>query len=297
MLNHASIEKVALTVKITELYRYPVKSMGGHRLDSITLTEQGIPGDRCWTLKDEERGGIKGGKRFPALMGMSASLVTEPAADNPSPPAQITLADGQQLNSQDADINDRLSAAVGAPVTLWPLLPKDQLDHYRRLPAEEGQDGEAALREVFARTADEPLPDLSAFPAELFTYESPPGTYFDAFPLLILSTNALAAMAEHREESEFDIRRFRPNILVETPTAGFPEDQWAGKTGRLGNALLKFELACPRCVMTTHGFDGLPKDPRIMRALVQANGGNLGIYASVVEPGAIAVGDTLEWVE
>ena len=283
-----------MTVKITELYRYPVKSMGGHRLNTITLTEQGIPGDRCWTLKDEQRGGIKGGKRFPALMGMSADLFAEPTDENPSPPVQITLADGQQLRSQDANINEQLSAAVGATVTLWPLVPKDQLDHYRRLPAPEGQDNEAALREVFARTADEPLPDLSAFPADLFTYESPPGTYFDAFPLLIMSTSALAAMAQHRQQSTFDIRRFRPNILLDTPSQGYPEDQWAGKAGRLGGALLKFELACPRCVMTTHGFDDLPKDPGIMRALVQANGGNLGIYASVLEPGPIAVGDSLE---
>ena len=46
--------------------------------------------------------------------------------------------------------------------------------------------------------------------------------------------------------------------------------------------------------MTTHGFDALPKGPGIMRALVQANNGDLGVYASIVEPGEIRVGDTLE---
>jgi uncharacterized protein YcbX len=283
-----------LSAVIKDIYRYPIKSMGGHKIDVANLTELGIPGDRCWTLKDEERGGIKGGKRFPTLMGMSAVLTSEPDANNPSPPAQVTLADGTQLNSNDADINAALSDAVGAPVSLWPLLPKDQLDHYRRLPPEPGTDSEAALREVFARTADEPLPDLAAFPAELFTYESPPGTYFDAFPLLLMSTSSLASMEKSRADSNFDVRRFRPNIVLDTAAEGFPEDQWAGKTGRLGGALLKFEMACPRCVMTTHAFEELAKDPGIMRALVQANNGNLGIYASVVETGPITLGDTLE---
>ncbi len=283
-----------MPITLTEIFRYPVKSMGGGTLQQTTLTSMGIPGDRCWTLKDEERGGIKGGKRFPGLMGMQAELLGEPDPSNPSPRAQITLADGTRLTSDDAQVNAKLSDALGAPVSLWPLLPADQLEHYRRLPPEPDQDPEAALREVFARTADEPLPDLSAFPAELFTYESPPGTYFDAFPLLIMSSSALAAMAQHRPESAFDVRRFRPNLLVDSDASGFAENAWIGQSARLGSAKLKIEMACPRCVMTTHGFDALPKDPGIMRALVQANNGDLGVYASIVEPGEIRVGDTLE---
>lgn len=268
--------------------------MAGHALQHAHLGENGIPGDRCWTLKDEERGGIKGGKRFPALMGMSASLDCEPEPERPSPPVSITLADGTQLSSGDTNINDQLSTAVGAPVSLWPLLSKDQLDHYRRSPPAEGTDQEAAFREVFARLPDEPLPDLSLFPQELMSYESPPGTYFDAFPLLVMSTSALAAMAAFRADSQFDVRRFRPNIVVDTAAAGYPEDTWAGQTASLGSAVVQFEMACPRCVMTTHGFGDLAKDPGIMRALVQANNGNLGIYASVVTPGEFKVGDQLK---
>ena len=54
-----------MSATVTRLLRYPVKSMGGHALQRSALTAKGIPGDRAWTLKDEERGGIKGGKRFP----------------------------------------------------------------------------------------------------------------------------------------------------------------------------------------------------------------------------------------
>lgn len=281
---------------ISRILRYPIKSMGGHDLSQTHIGELGIPGDRCWTLKDEARGGIKGGKRFPAIMGMQAELTAEPSATMPSPRTKITLADGSVLHTDDTDINQRLTSAVGAEVAIWPLLPADQLEHYKRLPPDPDTDQMAALREVFARTDDEPLPDLSVFPPELMTYESPPGTYFDAYPLLIMSEAALQSMQAGAADSVIDIRRFRPNILLNTQDDGYPEDAWAGKTIRLGSAVLKLELACPRCIMTTHGFADLPKDPQVMRALVRENNGNLGIYANVVTPGEIKLGDSLEFL-
>ena len=282
-----------MTIRITDLFRYPVKSMGGQSVTSINIGPQGFPGDRCWTLKDEERGGIKGGKRFPELMGMSARLLAEPTTEQPSPDCLITLADGREFAITDSNAAVLLSEVVGAPISVWPLLPADQLDHYRRAPADPDTDMLEALRAVFARTEDEPLPDLSQFPDELMAYESPPGTYFDAYPLLLISTSAMQALTEAAPESNFDLRRFRPNILVETDGKGFVEDSWAGREARLGDATLRFELACPRCIMTTHGFDNLPKDPSVMRTLVKQNNGNLGVYASVVEPGTVKIGDEI----
>ncbi len=279
---------------ITALYRYPVKSMGGHTLTATPLTLRGIPGDRCWTVKDEERGGIKGGKRFPELMGMQAVCVEEPTEAQPSPHVNITLADGTTVLSSDALAHEKLSAAIDAPVTLWPLLPADQLDHYLRGPRQPGVDFETAMREVFARTPDEPLPDLSVFPPELMQYESPPGTYFDAFSLLIMSNESLVSM-QAASDAVIDVRRFRPNIVLDWGQTddAYPEEEWAGKQARLGEALIQFEVACPRCVMTTHGFADIPQQPQVMRSLVKHNGGNLGIYASVLEGGTVRLGDSL----
>lgn len=282
--------------KISSIYRYPVKSMGGDTLPETSLTTNGIPGDRCWTLKDEERGGIKGGKRFPQLMSMHATLQQEPSEQNPSPKVTIRLPSKQHVRSSDHDINQRLSDAVGAPVSLWPLLPADQLEHYKRPPNPQNFDQTAYFREVFARTEDEPLPDLSVFPKELFIYESSPGTYFDAFPLLLMTTASLAAIQAVTDSSNFDVRRFRPNIVFETAEQGFVENSWVGKRMKIGSAVLSVEAICPRCVMTTHGFADLAKDPKVMRHLVQQNNGNLGVYASIAQPGMISAGDVVEWV-
>lgn len=286
-----------MTGPIKQIFRYPVKSMDGEILNVAELGSWGIPGDRAWTVKDEQRGGIKGGKRFPQLMAMKAKYLEQPDADTPSPVVEITLPNDQLVKSNDNDINQRLSDAVGSPLSLWPLLPKEQLDHYRRSPPPPGTDFEASLRETFARTADEPLPDLSAFPSALFEYESPPGTYFDAYPILLMSTGALETLATQSSgDSNYDIRRFRPNLLVDLPGT-FPENQWVGQLIQIGSVKLKVEMPCPRCIMTTHGFRDLAKDPTVMRELVKQNNGDLGVYCSVAEPGKLKIGDNVELVD
>ena len=282
---------------ITDIFRYPVKSMKGHSLTSALMTKRGIPGDRAWALKDEERGGIKGGKRFPQLLSMTPVFASEPNEQNISPTVSITLQDGQVVSSTDPDINATLSKAVGSPVSLWPILPEDQLEHYLRPPMDENVDVEAYYREIFARNPDEPLPDVSLFPEEVLKYESPPGSYFDAFPILIMSRASLIHLNEVAAaaggQSNFDVRRFRPNILLDIDANGFPENQWMGRRAKIGSAVIKFEMPCPRCVITTHGFEDLPKDPKIMRHLVKENGGNLGAYVSIETPGTFAQGDVI----
>lgn len=274
------------------LFRYPVKSMGGETLQSVQFGPNGVPGDRAWAIRDEKLGGIRGGKRFPELMRCSARYPAEPPAEG-SAPAEVTLPDGTRIGIGDADTPERLSRLLGNPVTVWPLLPADDLDHYRR-GAPVLDDMEAEFRRMFGRTEDEPLPDVSRFPEFLAEFESPPGTYFDAFPVLLMTTESLAHLQRLAPERAFDVRRFRPNVLIETGAdTPFPERDWVGRTLRLGTAEVSVTLDCPRCVMTTHGFDDLPKDPAIMRTLVREAGGDLGVYATVTTPGTLRVGDTV----
>ncbi len=278
---------------LEQLQRYPVKSMGGERLDEVELGAGGLPGDRAWAVRDEVRGGIRGAKKLAGLLELCARYPLAPAATGSSP-AEITLPDGSTVGTGDADIAERLSKAIDHPVTLWPLLPADALDHYRR-GAPTHEDFEQELRSIFARLPDEPLPDLSIFPPELLEFESPPGTYFDAFPLLILSRASLRSMQEKAPGSVFDPRRFRPNLLVSGTegTEPFPEQAWRGRQLQIGDAVLQVTVECPRCVVTTHGFEDLPSDPEVMRALVRETGGNLGVYATVDTPGRIRAGDPI----
>jgi uncharacterized protein len=285
-------------MRVGELYRYPVKSMLGERLMNTAVDEQGIIGDRAWALKDEQRGGLTGAKRHPGLMSMSARFMHEPTARQRSPDVRIRDAGGTEFTSAAPDADARLSQALKCRVSLWPLLPADNVEHYRRQPPSPGADAVAAMREVFARTDDEPLPDVSRFPSLLATNYTPPGTYFDAFPLLIVTRSSLRALEQRAGASgidaNFDVRRFRPNLLLEADDDGFVENGWSGRTLQIGSVLLTIEMGCPRCIMTTHGFHDVPRDPRVMRALVKHNAGNLGMYASVARGGHIAVGDPVE---
>jgi uncharacterized protein YcbX len=272
---------------VTNIYRYPVKSMMGEALSEADIGEAGIAGDRGWAVRDEKRGGIRGGKKIPQLMTMAAQ-------SGPAAPL-ITAPDGDSASASSEGINEWLSDKLNHPVTLWPLLPADQLDHYRR-GAPDTEDFEQELRTVFARLPDEPIPDLTGF-EELLEFESPPGTYFDAFSLSIMSQQSFT-MNQLDGDSLFDVRRFRPNLLVDIPDTDhpFPEQAWMGKTLSMGSAKLKIEMTCPRCSMTTHGFDDLPQDAHIMRKLVANSDGNLGIYASVVRAGKVSAGDSISVV-
>lgn len=283
--------------QVKEIHRYPVKSMGGESLDAVELALRGLPGDRAWAVRDEVRGGIRGAKKIAALMNLKARYPNPPATEGSSP-AVIRFPDGTTVLTGDPQVNDRVTKAIDHAVTLWPLLPADALDHYRRgAPAHE--DLEQEFRAIFGRTKDEPLPDLSVFPPELMEFESPPGTYFDAFPVLLLSEAALRSMQERAPESKFDLRRFRPNFLIggTASTVAFPETEWVGRRLQIGDAILEVTVDCPRCVMTTHGFDDLPRDPKVMRALVRESGGNLGVYARIEKPGRVRTGDSLSILE
>ena len=150
------------------------------------------------------------------------------------------------------------------------------------------------MRAVFGRLPYEQLPDLAGF-EELLEFESPPGTYFDAFPISIMIQQSLNTIDQLEGESQFDVGRFRPNLLVDIPKTKhpFPEQAWVGKTLSIGSVMLKIDTTCPRCAMTAYGFDDLPQDTQIMSKLVASSEGNLGIYASVAQAGKVTAGDSV----
>jgi hypothetical protein len=285
---------MAVVGTIKEIWRYPVKSMAGERLESSMVGLNGLPGDRGWALRDEQAQEIRGAKKMPQLMLCSATYLEEPTETH-IPAISMRLMDGTTLKSNDLDANTRLSAMLGRTVTLWPRQPESNTEHYRR-GAPDNPDMMLELRELFGRTPDEPLPDLSIFPKEIFEFTSPLGTYFDAFPLHLLTTASLNALSQRNPAAQWDTRRFRPNFVIETTVEqqGLVEIGWCGRSLRIGGLTLQCNLPTPRCVMTTQAQAGLAKDPSVLRTIVRDADQNLGVYGVIQTPGRVTVGDTVE---
>lgn len=284
-------------MRISQLWRYPVKSMVGSTVDEIELDALGIVGDRTWATRDLERGGIRGAKKIGSLMRLAAR-------DVEGGHVAIDLPDGSTVCTTDVDVDERVSEALEHPVRLERLAPPDDLDHYRR-GAPDSADVVDELRGIFGREADEPFPDFSIFPPVITEFESPPGTYYDAFPLLVVSESALAALASALPDSVVDVRRFRPSIVVDTgddgasaTVPGHPEFDWVGRRARLGTATIEIGAPCPRCVMVTREIDdSVPADRDVLRYVVRELDQNVGVYATIVEPGVVRAGDELTFLD
>ena len=280
---------------VGSLWRFPAKSMGGDTFPTLRLGDGGVVGDRAWAVRDEVRGGIRGAKKLGGLLRLHARYVTEPSEGAAPPPIEVSTPDGRCMRSDDAGIDEFLSTFLDHPVTLWPLQPT--ADHYRR-GAPDHEDFETELRSIFGREPDEPLPDFAGLPLDvLMEYESPPGTYFDAFPILVVSTRTLDHLASLTPGSAFDVRRFRPNVVLaldDTVAGDLPESDWLGRRLVLGDVELELAAACPRCVMVTREQADLPPDRAVLRTIVRHAAQNVGVYANVVRPGVLDVGADVE---
>ena len=280
------------------IFRYPVKSMLGESLEEASLERDGIPGDRAWGVRDEARGDFYTGKRSAALMSCAAAYPDPPAGSartlREGAVPEIRLPDGRRFAADAADAAARVGEAVGRPVTLWPVVPGAREATPGDPASGEPVDLLAEIEAMMARTEDEPRPDFSNPSPELLEIQARGGPFFDAFPISLMSRRAIESIAAASPGSRVDVRRFRPNLLVETDEPGrFPEQDWIGRRLRIGGAVLAIRSTIIRCVMTTHGFADLPKDPGIMRTLVAQAEGNLGVYATLEEFGTVRCGDVL----
>jgi hypothetical protein len=301
--------------RVRDLWRYPVKSMAGERLDRARVGARGLWGDRGWAIRDEATGEIYNAKRHPILMQCRAAYREEPGPDR-IPPVDIALPDGSAIGSDSPAASQRLSELMGRPVALRPLQPASDTAYYRRRAPGSALVGRIArsragrravqwaisrgaagdeLRATFGRERDEPLPDFTDIPAFILEFQTPPGTYFDLFPLHVLSTSALARMSRLNRSAAWDARRFRPNVVIDTGAAeDAVENGWVGRAIRIGGFVAKGELPTVRCAMPVHAQAELPRDPSVLRTIVREADQCLGLYASVIEAGSVGVGDVVE---
>ncbi len=255
------------------LWRYPVKSMQGEELNASAIDERGLRGDRAHALLDGTDGKVgsaKNPRKWPALFAFRAAY-TEPLAPGaPLPSVVITLPDGTLTRSDSAQRDRLLSAAIGRPVSLATAVAKPVLEEY--WPTIDGLPHQDTV-------TDEAMPE---------------GTFFDLAPIHLLTTATLDRLRERYPAGRSEVRRFRPNVVINTPgdQVGFVEDAWVGRTLALGKEVrLKIMKRCGRCVMTTLPQSDLPADLGILRTAVKDNQGHVGIYASVLHGGTVHRGD------
>ena len=284
-------------MNVSQLWRYPVKSMIGEQMESVDVSSTGVAGDRMWATRDLERGGIRGAKKIPLLLQCESQLLGDGHVE-------ITMPNGAVTTSRAGDANDVLSNALGHRVELEALRPAADSEHFRR-GAPDLDDPMQELRNLFGRIDDEPIPNLGAFPRDLMVtlaeYESPPGTYYDMFPLMLMSEQSITHLQHALPNSSIDVRRFRPSIVIDSPLDRgddpLPELSWVDRTATIGSATIEFVIACPRCVMVTRAIDdSVGEDRAVLRYVVRELNQDVGVYANIIEPGTISEGDELIFI-
>lgn len=289
------------TLTVSQLWRFPVKSMGGERLDELTIDARGVRGDRWWAVRDLERDAIASARRLPALLTLSAKYVAPPATsvgEDEVPDVVITLPDGREVRSREPGTDDALSEALGRPVRLEPVSDDPRLV---RLPWRERlvQMRPGTVARDFAIADGEALPDLSRLRlrsvATLARNATPPGAFVDLSPVHVLTEESVATVAAAAAEhgiTEVDPRRFRANVLLAGGEGELPESGWSGSRLQVGTARLEVAMPTVRCVVPSrrHGED-LPTEPALTRAVATAAERYLGVYADVDRAGTVRVGD------
>lgn len=255
---------------VASLWRYPVKSMMGEELNAVDITALGLLGDRAYALIDASDGKVvsaKNPRKWAGLFDFRATFLHPPAVGERIPPVRISLPDGTTVTSEDSDANQNLSAALGREVRLE-IATSQTLSLEEYWPDMEGLD----FRDT---VTDEAMP---------------PDTYFDAGMVHLLTTSTIDRLRELNTQGRFEVRRFRPNIVVKPADddTGFVENDWVGQTISIGNvARLSVTETTSRCVMTTLPQGDLPRDPGILRTVAKNNRVKVGVYADVQTAGTI----------
>ena len=262
---------------VAEAWRFPVKSFQGEQLPSLDLTDVGFVGDRLWGVVDNASGRTLSAKTVPELLFASARTADGAVV--------ITLPDGTE--------HEAAAAGTSAAIAAW-------IDRDCSLrPASE------VTGSSYEMTFDPPNDE-----AELYEIPMAANTFFDLTPIHVLTTGSLATMAAAHPDGVWDVRRFRPNLLISTPSPDpadgtvpaapvepgvahplFPEDGWVGATITAGAASIAVVMAAVRCAMPNRAQPTFARDIEIFRTLNVHHGNHLGVYCESRGAGTVAVGD------
>ncbi len=286
-------------MRVSALFRYPVKSMQGERLESAVVGTHGIVGDRQWGLLDLDTGLMLTARREPALLMASARVVDPPDVHDVElePEVVITLPDGTAAND-DAT----LSAWLGRRVELRRADPETDATYEIALAIEDEDMGgeptpcdrafvsDAELAEQPKRGLDEARGSNDPLwsPTRWVQWTGPRGSFHD-------STKAQVSLVTDGSMRSWEWRRFRANVVVSGPDGA--EDGFVGQHVHIGSAGFDVRKQIDRCVMTTRAQPAndqgkaIERDLSVLKTINAERATFLAVGMMVDRSGTITVGD------
>lgn len=274
---------------VKSLWRYPVKGMAGETVNTADINEMGIFGDRRMAVQDVARQEIQSCKFRPALLQCRASYANSKQMNDG---IKILFPDGKTLAADDALASEKVSALIGHESRLQTVKPATDQDFYRRFK-EDDHTWLAELKATFEREPGEPLPDLDNMPEDSQHYVSILGSFFLVSTFHIITTASVKHLRSLNTSADWDIERFRPNLVVETLTEldGLVEQTWLNRSIQVGNVTIQCTEGAPRCGAVVRKQQGFDQDSSILRTIVREANQNLGVYGDIVASGIVNVDD------
>jgi uncharacterized protein YcbX len=267
-------------LRLSALYRYPLKSGKPEILQSIGLDKLGLAGDRRWMLVDEASGRFLT-QRAEAKMSQLSALWNAQGGLTLSAPGLAAL---------DVPLPEADSHLRG--VTIW----RDTL----RVP-DAGDEAARWVSEFIGkptRLVQVPL-DRARMTQAGYGREDDQVAFADGFPLLLIGEASLEDLVQ-KVGRPLEMLRFRPNLVIEG-SAAFAEDGW--KRIRIGDVEFRVVKPCSRCILTTidpqTGERSADREPlaTLQKYRAQADGAMFGQNLVNDSNGQLEVGMPVEILE
>jgi uncharacterized protein len=277
-----------MTVTVTEITRYPVKSCRGEPMAMAVVEPWGLAGDRRWMAVDAH-GRPLTAREIPRMV-----LVTPSLASPSLVPSSLTHGGGSATIALTFPGAPDLTVAVSpgtdlVPVEVWGS--KLQATH----AGDAAADWFTAILGVPARLVYLDDPTRRQVDPK-WSKDSDRVSFADAYPLLLTSEDSLAALntliaaGRHAAEGPLPITRFRPNVVV-AGAAAWAEDKWQRLL--IGDVSFRVAKGCDRCVFTTIDPDTAikGKEPLVTLARHRRREGKIWFGVNLIpdDPGSAAV--------
>jgi len=258
--------------KVQSIWRYPVKSMRGEKLNEAFVGFSGIYGDRLFAFRSSASP-----KGFPYLTAREQRTLLryQPRFRDPAKAARpINLVEAESIAPGVNPLSaDRSELMVDVETPTGDTMAIDDPALITRL-----REGISSAANITLFRSDRGMTDCR--------------------PVSLLSVQSVQQLGEELA-TPVDQRRFRANIYLDLDSAsGFAEDGFVGHSVRIGGKMVVSILERdPRCAMITLDPDTGESRPELLKCVAQSHKGKAGVYGAVLVEGTVRNGDVVELLE